>query len=156
MERNNQFLEDLRLLLKKYLTEKALAEAMAKVVDGSIETYYSIFLRYIIDPNRINVQFVEDFYTIFQPDLDELRSRDQESIVPAFMKGDSKMKTVFEAIQFQKEAYAKLQENIEVLLQSYHRVLLGYKIGTHLYYQLLAKYEDNLRKFYDQSNDSPD
>jgi hypothetical protein len=36
MERHNQFLRDFRLLLKKCHTERAIAEAMAKVVDGSI------------------------------------------------------------------------------------------------------------------------
>lgn len=155
MERHNQFLRDFRLLLKKYLTEKAIAEAMAKVVDGSIETYYSIFLRYIIDPNRITVEFVEQFYKIFQADFDELRGTNLDPKgTPAIMKEDSKLKSVFEYINIQKENIFKYQQSLDQLLEHYHTLLLNHKTSTHLYYQLLCKYEEILKEF-DDASDAP-
>jgi hypothetical protein len=155
MERQYQFIRDFRLLLKKYHTERALAEVMAKSVSGSIETYYSIFLRYIIDPNRLNANFIEEFYKIFADDFDALRGRDVES-VPTFLKDDMKGKTIFEMIELQKEAYVSLQGDMDRLIESYHTMVLGYKRSVHQYYQLLEYYEDALRKLNDESNESPE
>jgi hypothetical protein len=154
MERHNQFLRDFRLLLKKYHTERAMAEAMAKVVEGTIETYYGIFLRYIVDPNRINVKFVEDFYKVFEADFDELRGTNIDPKgLAALLKDDSKLKSVFEYIKIQKEAIFSLRESLDQLLEHYHQLLLSHKTGTHLYYQLLVKYEEIMKEFGDQTDE---
>lgn len=138
MEKYNQFLVDLRLLLKRYLTERAIAEAMVKVYGGNAETYILIFLRFILDPVRVDISFLEDFYTTFQNDLDEISRTGEE---PPGWTELPMGNDLLELIKFQKKNAKDLQEYADVALRVYHETLLNYRKMTHRYAQLLELLE---------------
>jgi len=141
MEKYNQFLVDLRKLLKKYHSERAIAEAMVKIHGETADAYIRTFLRYIVDPLRVDVTFLEHFYTIFQEDLDELCNISEGSPQWAEtpISGDLR-----ELIKFQVENGKDLVQQLDAYLRIYHETLISHKRTAHRYVEVLDLLERTL------------
>lgn len=143
MEKHNPFKEDLKLLLIKYHTVKAIVRQMVKAQGGEVETYYSTLLRYLIDPNRVNVTFLEHFYTVFQNDFDEIKSNNDRpaNMLEHVIVGELWGKDVYELIQFEREQVEDLLKAQDKLLTLYHGTLLDLRKWLHRYHQIVEVLE---------------
>lgn len=130
METIEALLNDLQFLLRtKYPTKKAIAEAMAIKLNKNIENYYGNFIRYTTAPTIISNRFVQDFYKVFQGDLD---AKEMDDIVKSLILSGS-LAGHIEALKKNNE---NLSINLERIVESNKAMILLVEAQTQLIAEL--------------------
>ncbi len=126
-----RFMKDLELLLiRRYPTRKAVAATMAIELKKNPHTYYTNFIHYIRGTKNISNGFLQDFYKIFQSDLETIKGE----VTPSAQGSSQEKKqeetgpsplseTREEPIQFLKKMREDLVGNLGRVIESNYRVI---------------------------------
>ena len=137
METTEQFVHDLRLLLKnKYPTRKAIVEVMAKGLNKNPKTFYANFIHYANGTKNISGHTLRGFYRIFQADLDAIKG----GVVPSvdlFLQESQE-----DHIDVLKRNYDTLNHSMDLVIESNRILAATNKTLLETQAQLIAKLKE--------------